>query len=316
MKRWIIISLVIIALAFVAIYIFIPDVIHIKRTDTINITADGLNRIVFNNKKWNKWWPGKTPVNTAANTGFYNEYKNNIYEVIGNDYGILSVIIKNRLFFSNTNILAIPKRADSLQLIWTGDIPTSYNPAKRIQIYLASKKLEADMDMILKRLRTNFNSPDEIYGIKLQYENVKDSFLISTFKLANFYPSSADIYELVGKLKNYAKNYSAEETGYPMLHVIRQDSSKWLTKVAIPINKIVETSGEISFKRMLGGGKILMTEIQGGPGKIKNALAQMDNFVLDYHYTMPAISFQSLVTSRIAETDTTKWVTRIYYPVQ
>jgi hypothetical protein len=66
---------------------------------------------------------------------------------------------------------------------------------------------------------------------------------------------------------------------------------------------------------MLGGGNILITEIKGGSASIDKAFKEMENYVSDYRRTPPAIPFQSLVTDRMKEPDTSKWITRIFYPV-
>ena len=66
---------------------------------------------------------------------------------------------------------------------------------------------------------------------------------------------------------------------------------------------------------MLGGGNILITEVKGGSNKINNAYKQIRNYISDYNRIAPAIPFESLVTDRSKEPDSSKWVTRIYYPV-
>jgi hypothetical protein len=66
---------------------------------------------------------------------------------------------------------------------------------------------------------------------------------------------------------------------------------------------------------MLGGGNILITEVKGGPASIKKAFNEMETYITDYRRTAPAIPFQSLITDRSKEPDTSKWVTKIYYPV-
>jgi hypothetical protein len=105
------------------------------------------------------------------------------------------------------------------------------------------------------------------------------------------------------------------ETGNPMLNVHTTDSINYLTRVAIPIDKRLPSVKNIEHKWMMGGGKILVAEVRGGPSSINNALRQMENYIHDYGRTVPAIPFQSLVTDRLNLPDTTKWITKIYYPV-
>jgi hypothetical protein len=41
----------------------------------------------------------------------------------------------------------------------------------------------------------------------------------------------------------------------------------------------------------------------------------MENYARDHKKQSPAIPYQLLVTNRLTEADTTKWITQINYPV-
>jgi hypothetical protein len=58
-----------------------------------------------------------------------------------------------------------------------------------------------------------------------------------------------------------------------------------------------------------------MTEVRGGDYTVNQALEHLQEYMNDYQRATMAIPFQSWVTDRSAEKDTTKWVTKIYYPV-
>ena len=62
-------------------------------------------------------------------------------------------------------------------------------------------------------------------------------------------------------------------------------------------------------------GNILVSEIKGGDYSAREALREMHQFMTDNNMSSPAIPFQSLVTNRMEEPDTLKWITKIYYPV-
>lgn len=99
-----------------------------------------------------------------------------------------------------------------------------------------------------------------------------------------------------------------------MLNIRREDSTYFEAMVAIPVNKQLPNQGKIAFKRMFAG-IILVTEVAGGPQRIKEAFSQLQVYMQDYEYQPPVIPFESLITDRSKETDTAKWVTKIYYPV-
>ncbi len=62
-------------------------------------------------------------------------------------------------------------------------------------------------------------------------------------------------------------------------------------------------------------GKILSTEIKGGEYAVETGFKELSNYISDNQLTSPAIPFQSLVTNRVMEPDTSKWITKLYYPI-
>ncbi len=62
-------------------------------------------------------------------------------------------------------------------------------------------------------------------------------------------------------------------------------------------------------------GKILVTEITGGKNEITAAFAKLKTYMEDNRLVAPAIPFEMFVTNRVEQTDSTKWITKIYYPI-
>ena len=142
---------------------------------------------------------------------------------------------------------------------------------------------------------------------------VKDTILVTTNFSSIQYPSTSKIYSAIDSIKNYISLNNAKETNYPMLHIL-QDSGLYKTQVAIPVNMVIPQSRIYLVKRMVPG-KILVGEIKGGNYSTGEALRQMQIFMTDNALSSPAIPFESLITNRMEEPDTSKWVTKIYYPV-
>jgi len=84
--------------------------------------------------------------------------------------------------------------------------------------------------------------------------------------------------------------------------------------VAIPVSTAIGSKGDVSFMRLIPG-RYLITDVNGGPATVDRALAALKDFIRDHQRTVMAIPFQSLITNRMQEPDSSKWVTRIYYPV-
>ena len=91
------------------------------------------------------------------------------------------------------------------------------------------------------------------------------------------------------------------------MNLYTKDGITYLVRVAIPVDKQLPASGNISYKWMLGGGNILITEVKGGHAEIKKAYDQTELYVADHNRVAPAIPFQSMITDRRQEKDSTKW---------
>ena len=239
----------------------------------------------------------------------------------GNDYVVadytassISVDINNSSVSSRSSILFVPLQSDSIRLEWQAQIPTSYNPIKRLEIYFGTSGLQNDFHTILKAIPAYYTNDEKIYGIEIRRESVKDTALVFTFDSTIGYPSIEKIYSMIGDLRNYINSNAASATDSPMLNVYNSDHVHYVTKVAIPVNKILPSSGKIFYKWMLPHGNILVADIKGDTKTTDSAFVTMENYVHDYNLTAPAIPFFKLISNRLKK-DSTEWITRIYYPV-
>jgi hypothetical protein len=311
MKKRLIAIVVILVVLFGSIYLFIPNYVSINHQISVSANSQGLRRNLFAENSWSTWWPGK-----SSDSAGHWIYKDNTYFITEKGVSAMFIAIRKKDFATLTSLTIAGERLNSTNMFWEARVPTSYNPLKRLQIYLNARKLNDDMKTILEKMKTHFSSTENIYGHDIRKELVTDSTLVSTFGNSKGYPGVEFIYRLIDDLKKYIAVQGAKETGFPMLNINTVDSINFLTRVAIPVDKILPSSGNISYKWMLPHGNILVTDVKGGPFMIDKAFHQVNNYATDYQRTAPAIPFLSLVTDRRQEPDSSKWITRIYYPVR
>ena len=308
MKKRIIGFLVGIVLLFGSVYVFIPNIVRLNSNITIMATRPGINRMLLDKNNVAKWWPGK-----ISNDSFYlNDF---VYKISNSNITVLPVSIYGQNTDLTTSLFLISIITDSTKLEWVGAIATSYNPVKRFLTYLKAKKINRDMNAILQKMKPFYSKPENIYGFEIKKALVADSLLIATSGSCKGYPTNQFIYSLIEKLRKHALLNSAKESGYPMLNIGTPDSINFDVRVAIPTDKILPSSGDISQKRMLGRGNILIAEVTGGIWTATQAIEQIQNYAEDYQRVAPAIPFYSLITDRLKEQDSSKWITKIYFPV-
>jgi hypothetical protein len=308
MRKWMIGFLAVLLLLLGSVYIFIPDIVNLKSGIVINATRPGLHRMLLDKKNVAKWWPGK-----ISNDSFYlNAYS---YQINNSNITVLPITINRQNNIVPTSLFLIEAATDLTKLEWIGAMATSYNPVKRFLAYLKAKKLNNDITAVLQKMGAFYSKSENIYGFDIKKELVTDSILIQNSGICKGYPTNPFIYSLVDKLKNYTAVHAAKATGYPMLNIKAIDSLNFEVKVALPIDKMLPNSGGILQKRMLGKGNILVTEVKGGNDITNKAFVQIQKYAEDYQRAAPAIPFYSLITDRLKEPDSSKWVTKIYFPV-
>jgi hypothetical protein len=315
MKKFLIIVFSIIILLLACIYVFIPGKLEVSKLEYMKCNVNGAYRILSNENTWQKWWPEKDGFFKKDKSGkqsfFYRGFK---YQLVEKYYNAVGVKIKSDKSTIDSKINVIKINIDSVVLMWKCEIKTGINPVSRFLKYREAKDIRQNMTVILGSLRSYLEDKKNIYGIDLQVIMSKDSTMVLITNVSKKYPTTSEIYELIGNLKKYIAEEKAKENNFPMLHVKKLPDSTFETMVAIPVNKKLPGNGTISFSRFVPW-KVLRAEVKGGNATVEEALHQMKIFISDYQKTAMAIPFESLVTDRSKEPDTSKWITRIYTPV-
>ncbi len=291
------------------IYFLFPAKVHFRKTMYVEAAPNSAARFVLDQKAWNQWWPAST---INKNDSIF-PYKNFEYAVNWKMISGDSVLIKSKDGYVRSLINLLPINKDSVGIQWEGESQAETNFLKRIQNYFTQKELQNNSAEVFTALKNFLEKDDKVYGIKIEHKMVVDTLLLSTKKIFKTYPSTEQVYEMVNDLKKYMSSNAVLPTNPPMLHVV-QDSSVFKTMVAIPINKEIKNTDRFVIKKMVAG-KILISQIDGGSASAEAAIKKIELYMDDYHLLSPAISYQSLITDRTQEKDSSKWVTKVYYPI-
>ncbi|MEP6464858.1 MAG: hypothetical protein ABJB05_01070 [Parafilimonas sp.] len=314
MKKWLLLIIAFLVICIVCIYIFIPSTIAISDIVTAKATRDGTYRVLTATSEWRKWWVYETRnannIKVADGKFIYNGYTYKLQEP-GYNSMLVSIGKDDNNLSSNISILQL--ETDSIVIMWQSSLQTTNNPFEKIHQYFAAVDVKKNMTEILEHLKVFVEKDENIYGIKIVKGTVKDTSLITTKQMFAIQPTMNDVYRMIGILKDYAHKNNCRQTDVPMLNILH-DSDKYRVMVGLPINKEVPASSTVSYVKMTNGN-FMVTQVQGGSATVQNALNELQLYFSDYNKTSMAITFQYLVTDRIEQTDTTKWITKVYAPV-
>ncbi len=310
MKKWLILIIIIFSAPIIGVYVFIPSTIHVSTVRYVKAYQNNVLRFFTDGKHLKEWWHQYA----KAEGGYYtkDDYHFEMKNILSN---LVVIDIKSPNIEASSQLICLNVYLDSSAIQWSTNIQASNNPFKRISSYKEAAKIKVTMDNLMDAMKVYLDESAHIYGITVNEIKLKDSVLISTKIQTASYPTSAEIYAQVKKLSNFAATQQAIITNSPMLHVQKIDTAHYEAMIGLPINKVIQQDNSIYLKRMPYGGNMLVTEIKGGFSRIEEAKKQLELYYMDSKRASPAIPYELMVTDRTAEPDTTKWITRLYYPV-
>jgi effector-binding domain-containing protein len=306
------IALAVLLLIAGLVYFAIPSQIKLYQQIEINTSEKYCSKFL-QSANWHKWLKNaKIISNDQAGSQFrYQQFNYSICETgetsISTEINGGGINIQGEINYAVTGNFKV-------RVFWIYNYNSSYNPVKRVTQYLSLKRADHQINDLLVQLKQYLEFSPNVYGFEIQASKIKDSLLLAIKTETSSFPGTTFIYENIDKLKDYAIKNGAEKTGTAMINITPLPNGRFDCTIAIPISKQIPENHPFFHKRMILGN-FMETTVKGGPEKIKEAYIQMQNFITDHHLTIQAIPFESLITNRLMETDTSKWITSIYYPV-
>lgn len=313
MKKWFIGIALLLLLLALATFLLLPSQIVVQQSVFVNASAKSSYRCLTENAMIEKWWKAGVKLQNLNDTLPFTDskwkfrlkplmYNGAEVEIMDGDKMIQSIITINSF------------GKDSSYLKWKAEWPKTQNPMARLQQYWQARAVKSNMQKVLQQFSSFINSPDKVYGLHITKTKVKDTLIATTKKVFKSYPTTADYYAMIESLQQHIASSGAQTTNFPMLNISPIANNEFGVMVGLPVNKAIPESNGIQLKRMIPGN-ILVTEVAGGVHHVELAMQELHNYIQENGLLPPAIPYQSLVTDRRAEPDTSRWITKLYFPV-
>ena len=313
MKKLLLVLLIVLLSILAGSYIFISDKIEISKVAMLDVNKRAAYRC-FTESNLLQDFLKDSQQQTSTDTGYLFKHNDVSFQFKQRMFDLVEVPITYKGLNLNSFISFMQPSQDSCGVTWRTALKMSSNPFKRIQQYLQVKKIHKTMGYILDLLTQFTANKKNIYGLQIERTTVTDSLLVTSKFTSEKYPTEETYYASIKELQQFISANGATAANYPMLNVTAIDSNRFEVTVAVPVSKEIPGSTAIFFKRMFPGN-ILTAEVKGGTGAVEEGFRQLNNYVSDYGLVPPAIPFQSLVTDRSIEKDSSKWITKLYYPI-
>ena len=317
MKRIFLFVLIALVVITLSTYIFIPGNIQIVSSAVMQTSENGTERILLNKNTWGNWWNysskdtlNKVPIKQEES----HTLNGDSFEITELLYKAAKINIKHNSQTLETKLILIPLNVDSTGVQWSYGFKTSLNPYNRFLQYLDASKIKRNMDQVLNHLKDYLQKDENVYGIHITRESTKDTTLVLTKVILANHPTTKDIYNTIGQLQQFAKSNNAIATGNPIYNISPKENNKFQLMCALPINHKIIPNAQFSNISMVKGS-FMVTEVIGGDSTLNNAAKKMQQYFEDFRRVTMAVNFTMLVSDRMYQTDTSKWISKLYYPV-
>lgn len=287
MKKWLLIAGAI-AIAGV-IYFLIPSRRTLSKSVIGRRTMGAVARNFKDTSKWDEWWPVSAGYSYTISRLSYADAQ--LAVRWGGDHAL------------NGHLRIAPLNGDSVLIDWEGDVSSREEGEGRRAV-----------DTILGALKAFVEDPSRLYGARFYRTMSTDSALVAIVYTSQVYPDVKEIYGRIDSLRQYIAGQGAREMNPPMLNVTELGAGSYRVSVAISVSRALPGRGTIVPKRFVPW-KMVEGEVHGGTATVEREMKEMWNFKLDYNLQIMAMPYQSLVTDRRQEPDTTKWVTIVCAPI-
>ena len=305
LKRVLLILAAVFVLLISSIYLLIPDTLTIRNEIIVGCSAQGANRTI--NTNWKEIF--RQASSNERSSGAYQ------YTLIKPLYNGSRILIQSNIGTDTSTLSLLPVSSDTTIFQWNLSRQTGSDPISKLTDYISMLALKKDILAKMIYLKGYVDKTTNVYGYNITHITLTDTILVSTEMVENSYPTTKDIYILIQRLQKYISTNGAKETNYPMLN-ISVVNNKYSTMVGIPINKSILPDNEIKIKRLIPiQNKILTTQVVGDTSKIKEAYQKIELYMQDHFLSSPVIPYELIITDRSKQPDSTKWVTRIMYPI-
>ncbi|HEY4799037.1 MAG TPA: SRPBCC family protein [Bacteroidia bacterium] len=333
--KGILITIVILAILVAGIGFLMPRKVNVERSLTMKAPAEIIHAQVNNLKTWTKWSPWqkldpnmKTEYNSIAEgTGASSKWVSENKNVGSGDMTITSstpdsIVIAINFMEHGTSIgkFAFSKSESGTKVTWSMQSDMGMNPIGRIFGMFMDKMVGPDFETGLANLKLLTEAipvkPKRKYDV-LEEDALERIYIIKKDSLgwgqiSEFYQKNLpEMYKAMGKAK-------LEMAGAPsgLFFVWDTVHRSTVMAAAIPVKGNSKTKVKGFDMLTVPAGKNLHIVYKGGYSGIGTAHNEMEDYMKEKNFLQGTPVIEEYATDPGKESDSTKWVTNVFYPVK
>lgn len=326
--RRILLVILIFMILFLAIGFFLPSKLHIEKKLFIKSTADQVFSQVNDLKNWEKWSPwfisdssvkiqfSDKTVGAGSSFSYQSQKYGSGKISIVNSYPLDSIIFEME-FVDRGQALGkfiFTKIDTGIIVSWIMESKLGYNPVSRWFNLIMKNAVGSDFDEGLSNLNTLMEKISiEFYQI--EETTVPSRSLISIRDTCSVKDISLSLGQIYSLLTSFLQENKLSMTGAPICLYHAFTDSTFDMEPAFVVDKTVESRYPVS-SMQLPECKAIKAVFFGPYKKTTEAWNALEKYLQVKQLVPSGSPWEEYITDPMAEKDTSKWQTNIYYPVK
>lgn len=325
----ILVVLIILVAVILIVAAFLPSEVKVERSLLIKASSEAISAKITNLHSWDEWSPWKDRDSAAKYT--YNDtvgvggWMDWAGTIVGEGKLSITKVTSDSVqyflafrepFQSESNGSFSFVKTDSGTIVtWIDASELSWPIGRIVGLFMNfDEMMGPDFEKGLEKLKKATENTNQ-YTYTVQEKEVTEMTIATIRNKVNMGEIGNVLGQSYGAIQAYIAKTGAKCIGAPMAITLAWDSLSWDFEAAIPIDKEIKGNDQIQVKKSFAG-KVLFVEYKGAYDKTYQAYIDLENYKKEKGYADAGGPWEVYITDPMAEPDTSKWITEIYFPVK
>ncbi len=328
--RRILLFILIIALIVISVGFLLPGHIHVERKILISASPESVFNQINTLKNWEKWspWLQSDPSMQLVFSG-PESGSGATYKWISSDKNIgkgslaiisseppdsLTVIIDYGENGKSTGKFLLAKTDQGTNVIWNFDSDLGINPLSRWFGLLSDRMIGPDLERGLLNLDHHMTDIKTVTGYEILDYEAPARILITVRDTATTGTLPSKLAEMFKRISIFLKSRDLPPTGSPFAVFHSYTNRNFDIEAGIPVAAVMNVPEGLSCTEK-DTQKTIMLKYYGPYKLINGAYNALQTYIDNNMLKISGPGWEEYVTNPFQESDSTKWQTNIYYPI-
>ncbi|QIA06241.1 SRPBCC family protein [Draconibacterium halophilum] len=316
---------------FVAIAYFLPKTVIVERSADIQAPTKTVYAQLIDLHQWDHWSPWKRMsengsveyINHGVGLGGGYIWKNENKEGSGatiiiteaNPYSIVTVSLDFMQRGEALSSFILTENSDGTTVKWTLTYDVGNNPFARWIGLLMKKSMATDFDNGLVKLKAICHVIEKEEEQVILLDEIKEMNYAGIRETVPFIEVSREMSEMYNEISKFLAQKEVEMAGIPFAMYHLMDEEEIDLECGIPIDETVEGNAKVKIATF-PTTTCASLDFYGDYNNLQEGHIALQKWVEAHGFNLISAPMEFYLTDPQQETDPTKWITRICYPIE